>query len=96
MPDDSHADDPHAVTVSLRRHGRLYEATAYPNGSASLARDGVWLCNADWNGRALYTGDHELHPDLAESNTILESLATALRERGAVPLTWKREGFRRD
>ncbi len=71
--------DEHAVHVEIRHRGRRYGAAALPNGRTEITRDGVWLANADWNGRVLFTGDHELHPDLDASNEILDALADALR-----------------
>ena len=70
---------PSAADVTFRHRGRLYAAQVLPNGSTTITRDGLFLCRADWNGRALYTGDHELHPDLDASNEIQEALAAAIR-----------------
>jgi len=69
-----------STLVSHRHHGRLYEAEVLRNGSTTITRDGIWLANADWNGRALDTGLHELHPDTDVSIEILNALAAAIEE----------------
>lgn len=79
-------DDP-SVTVEIRHQGRLYAAQVSPNGSTTIARDGLWFCNADWNGRALDTGDHALHPELDTATTIREALGAAIL---ATPLAGRR------
>jgi hypothetical protein len=71
-----------STRVSFRYRGRLYEAEAFRNGSTTISRDGVWLCNGDWNGRALDTGTNELHADLDASTEILEALEEALAREG--------------
>ena len=75
---DQNNENEHVTRVSLRHWGRLYEAAVVPNGSTSITRDGIWICNADWNGRALDSGSHELHADLDASNAILDGLADAI------------------
>ena len=73
------SDDEHAVRVTIRHAGRTYGVITYPSGTSSLDVDGRWICNADWNGRALDTGIHEVHRDRDVSDDILNRLADALR-----------------
>ena len=79
-------DDP-SVTVEIRHQGRLYAAQVSPNGSTTIARDGLWFCNADWNGRALDTGDNKLHADPDTATTIRAALGAAIL---ATPLAGRR------
>ena len=51
--------DEHAIRAEIRHHGRRYGAETYPSGKTWITRDGAWLCNANWNGRALEVGDHD-------------------------------------
>ncbi len=89
-------NDEHEIRVEIRHLGRRYGAAALPTGSTNIELDGVWYCNADWNGRTLYTGTHELHPDLDQSNAIVLALANALRDAGAAVVTRKGQSADRD
>ncbi len=70
--------DEHATLATLRHAGRLYAAHVLPSGSTTITRDGLFLCKADWNGRALDPGDHELHADLDTSIAIQNALGAAI------------------
>ncbi len=64
--------------IGYRHRGRLFEADVLRSGSTTITRDGIWLCNADWNGRALDTGLQELHADLDTSIEIQNALSAAI------------------
>ena len=74
-------DENLGTLVSTRHRGRLYQAEVLRNGSTTVTRDGVWLCNGDWNGRALDTGLHELHEDPGAAEEILVALRNQNRFR---------------
>jgi len=73
-----HDDTNLGTRVAYRHHGRLFEADVLRSGSTTITRDGIWLCNADWNGRALDTGLQELHSDLDTSIEIQNALSAAI------------------
>ena len=77
MPSDPVPEDD-TVTVEIRHHGRAYAAEVGLSGRTTLSREGLWLCNADWNGRMLDTGGANIHADAATSDEILAKLASAV------------------
>ena len=77
MPADPVPEDA-SVTVEIRHHGRVYAAEIGLSGRTTLSREGLWLCNADWNGRTLDTGANAVHADPDTSTAILQSLGAAI------------------
>lgn len=71
------ADEP-LIRVEVRHAGRLYVAEVAPNGGTSVLRDGAWLCNGDWNGRALDCGLAELSHDQDRALEIGDVLSNAI------------------